>query len=175
MILNNYIRTITAFILGLAIGGVLSAEIHKLSAPLIIALRNKSTEPVSVCERNLNTGNNKQYSCTPLTKKLFRLRPITIPVIPYNRYRDAFISGDPLFPQEALHITTSQGKFAVWRDETGVMCSLEFTPGKLREECVPVKLLKNIELDPEKHTLGRSIMLLLTINELGKLSLERQE
>jgi hypothetical protein len=175
MTLKNTIRTTATLVLALVLGTALYAEIRKLSAPLIVALQNRSAEPVNLREINTKTGALKELACTPLTKKLFRLRPITIPVIPYNRYREAFIAGDPLFPKEALHVTTSRGKFAVWRDETGIMCSLEFTPGRFREDCVPVNLLRAVDTDSDKQKLIRSIALLLTINELGDLSLERQE
>lgn len=162
------ITFIASLIAGIATGNMMCAGQRKLTPPVITAIENRSPGPVNL--QNSTINNN----CSPRTKKLFRLRPITIPVIPFNRYREQFVAGDPLFPAEALHITTSRGKFAVWRDETGIMCSLEFVPGRFRDDCIPVNLLRNIQ-DSDKQQLIKSLMLLLTINELGDLSLEPQE
>jgi len=131
--------------------------------PKIVAIENNSETPAEVA------GYPGATPINGATQRRLKL-PLFIPFVSVTKYRDAFISGDPYFPKEALIIKTFRGRYAIWRDETGVVCALEHTPGLSRDECVPVTLFKQGNKTTSQNII-QSLILLLTINKQGEIDL----
>jgi len=134
--------------------------------PKIVEIENNSEYPAEIA------GFKGTNAINGGTKKRFRF-PIFIPYVSIEKYRDAFISGDPYFPKEALVVKTSQGRYALWRDETGVMCSLEYAPGLDRSDCVPTPLFKQGNAAVSAKII-QSLVLLISINKQGEITLTEQ-
>lgn len=131
--------------------------------PKIVVIENNSETPAQVA------GGPGTSSINGATQRRLKL-PLFIPFVSVAKYRDAFISGDPYFPQEALIVKTVRGRYAIWRDETGVVCALEHIPGLSRDECVPVTLFKQGN-ETTSQNIIQSLILLLTINKQGEVNL----
>lgn len=145
-------------------GTALLSSASPVTQPHIVSIENRSSSPAEV------KGYRRSDSIGRAIHKQLDW-PISIPFISIDRYRDQFIAGDPYFPQGALAITTLRGKHAIWRDETGIVCALEFVPGKLREDCTPIPLVKHFQ-EMLSHSMIQSLMFVLSINKEGELSLE---
>lgn len=131
--------------------------------PKIVEVENQSEYPAEVA------GYKGANAIHGETKKRFRF-PVFIPFVSIAKYRDAFISGEPYFPKEALVVKTTQGRYAIWRDETGIMYSLEYGPGLDRNDCVPMPLFKQGNTDVSEKII-QSLVLLLSINKQGEITL----
>lgn len=131
----------------------------------VFAIKNESTHEVSV--------QNSIRDRLVAARTLETLEPgVKVPLIPVygknarKEYRKAFLEDRPYFPSEALVITTKAGKFAVWEDERGVMCALEFKKGYVSErDCLPERLCKSIK----DEAVRKALRLLLVVNAHGML------
>jgi hypothetical protein len=135
--------------------------------PKIVAVENNSDRAAEVAGY---TGSN---AIPNGTKKRFRF-PVQIPFVSIAKYRDAFIAGEPYFPQEGLIIKTSRGRYALWRDETGIMYALEHRPGLARSECFPMPFFRQGGTEMSERII-QSLILLLTINNQGELDLTQHK
>jgi len=134
----------------------------------LIALENRSQHEVELLE---GAHPAHRAAAREGTQKLGR--PLAIPFIPASRDWDSFISEEPYFPHDALMVRTVKGCFALWRDETGVMCALEFVPGNAHEDCKPICLFRKV--DDESIMPIRALLFTLIVDGYGELHLVQKK
>ncbi len=133
----------------------------------ISQIKNESFDNVLVEVTKGRLAANIQPQTTVDCKKT----SLIIPFISFKkdaRYRSAFIEGKALFPEEALHIKTTQGLFALWRSEIGVLAAKKRNLDDLNDDGTPVTLLKNL---PQQT---RDLLLLLVVDRKGMPHLQQK-
>lgn len=91
--------------------------------------------------------------------------PIAVPFLSLHSRRE-LLEKNNYFPENALIIKTKLGDFALWRDETGIMCIRRRTEHNSEEDCFEKTLMKAKKRE--------QLALALLVNRLGNLEIERR-
>lgn len=110
-----------------------------------IILCTTETQPEITHVKNIS---EQRIIIEMLQRRLFEQRateqlkkPIKIPFISAKEHWDDFVADRPYFPENALTVQTKLGLFAIWKDETGIMCARKYVPGTCSTDtCKPIAL-----------------------------------
>lgn len=131
---------------------------------VINQVRNHSSYPVNLLRYVINALGTKKLS-----------RPVEIPFISALNDRIAFIEERPYLPHQALMIEVGDYRWAIWQDETGVLCAPDDREGLYSyEERIPRRLIRYV-MDKTLYNSNKgTIFTALLVKASGQLYLEQE-
>lgn len=146
------------------------------SRVVIGAIENRSSTPIKVVDTALLQKAALMEVSAHGVKSL--QKPLIIPFVSAlsDTHRMQFLTDDSYVPDAAIKISTSRGTFAVWMDETGVVCSRIFERGAMsKADATTKKLWQSHEKRVRNKNFLRVISLLLSVNRAGSIELHEQQ